>query len=158
MDAEQTANTPRTRFTIYRKPSLSWRGNLLFFLTMACVCFTIAFAFAWQGLWLVVPFAGIEVLALGLGLYFCLERLARVETVIISDSSITVSVQQGKNTRAICALPKAWARAFVEPSHSPARRQRLCLHACRSQIEIGTFLNDAEKYQLAGAINRAINS
>ena len=83
-----------TRFTIYQNQSLSKRGNQMFFLTTCCVSFAIALAFAWQGLWLIVPFAGIEMLALGLALYWCLKRLSRVETITVSDKEVSLNVQQ----------------------------------------------------------------
>ena len=144
------------KFTVYQNQSLSWRGNQIFFLTMLCISFTIASAFAWQGFWLVLPFAGIEMAALGFALYFCMRRLSRVETVTVFGKSILVRVRQCNRVQAAYILPKAWTRAVVLSSPSTMREERLCLSGHRAEIEIGSFLNDSEKHRLAEAINKAI--
>ena len=144
------------RFTIYQNQSLSVRGNILFFITMCCVSFTIASVFAWHGQWLILPFAGVEMFALGLALYFCMKRLSRVETVTISDKDITVSVQQRNQLKRSRTFPKAWARASVFPASSTAHGQRLWLNTRRAKIEIGACLSNREKRQLACAMNEAI--
>ena len=145
------------RFTVYRNRSLSMRGNQLFFAITLCVSFTIAFLFAWQGLWLVLPFTGIEMLVLGLALYFCVNKLSRVETITISARDIKICVSQRNKAQQCYSFPKAWARATIFPSPLTRQRQQLWLGAKQSKVEIGSSLSDNEKRQLANAINRAIN-
>ncbi len=146
------------RFTIYQNQSLSKRGNQIFFLTMLCVSFTIALAFAWQGLWVIIPFAGIEMLALGLALYWCINRLSRVETITISDKEVSLDVQQQHCKQSSCRFPKAWTRATVLSPQAITQRRQLWLEGNRSKVEIGAFLDDREKVKLASAINKSIQS
>ena len=147
-----------TRFTIYQNQSLSKRGNQVFFLTIFCLSFAIALAFAWQGLWLIVPFAGIEMLALGLALYWCLNRLSRTETITVSDKEVSLSVQQSNRHQSSCIFPKAWTRATVLSPQTITQKPQLCLEGNRSKVEIGAFLGDLEKVKLASAINKSIQN
>lgn len=148
-------NTP-TRFTVYQNRSLSCRGNQLFFFTLLCVSFTIALTFAWQGFWLIIPFTGLEMVALGFALYLCVNRLSRTETVTVSRNEVVVNVKQKNKMPLSYSFPKirAWASVFSPTSR--VQKNRLWLSASETKIEIGAFLNDDEKYRLARAINRAI--
>lgn len=123
---------------------------------MLCVSFTIAFAFAWQGLWLILPFAGIEMLALGLALYWCMNKLSRVETITVSDGDVSVSARQRNRELMHYTFTEPWPRATVFSPVSAIQKQRLWLRGSKSKIEIGAFLDDREKVRLASAINRAI--
>ena len=147
-----------TRFTIYQNQSLSKRGNQMFFLTTFCLSFAIALAFAWHGLWLILPFAGIEMLALGLALYWCVNRLSRVETITVSDKEVSLNVRQRNHEQSSCTFPKAWTRATVISPQAVTQRRRLCLEGNRSKVEIGIFLADREKIELASAINKSIQN
>lgn len=144
------------KFMIYPNRSLSWTGNQLFFLTIFCVSFTIATAFAWHGLWLVVPFAGLEMLALAAALYFCARRLNQKEIVSINQTSVTINVQRQGRSQASCSLPRAWTQVVVSSPISQMEARHLWLRAQGKQVEIGAFLDDQEKQQLANALNRAI--
>ena len=146
------------RFTIYQNQSLSKRGNQIFFLTMLCVSFAIASVFAWQGLWLIIPFAGIEMLALGLALYWCINRLSRVETITVSDKEVSLDVQQQNSKQSSRRFPKAWTRATVLSPQTITQRRQLWLEGNRAKVEIGAFLDDREKVKLASAINKSIQN
>lgn len=146
------------RFTVYQNQSLSLRGNQIFFLLTLCVSCAIALAFAWQGLWLVLPFTGIEMLALGLALYFCLNRLSRVETITISDKDIEVCVRQRNKVEQKHLFPKAWTRVSVFPSSTIKQEKQLWLGINKLKMEIGASLSEREKLQLARAINSAIHT
>ncbi len=146
------------RFTIYQNQSLSKRGNQIFFLTLLCISFAIAFAFAWQGLWLIIPFAGIEMLALGLGLYWCINKLSRVETITVSDKEVSLDVRQQNRKQSSRSFPKAWTRATVLSPKTITQRRQLWLEGNREKVEIGSFLDDREKVKLASAINQSIQN
>lgn len=151
-DNEQDA----VKFMIYPNCSLSRAGNQLFFLTIFCISFTIAIAFAWHGLWLVIPFAGMEMLALGIALYFCVRKLAQSEIVTIDKTAVTISVQHQGNIRASCSFPRAWTQVIVSSPISQMGTRHLWLRSHGKQVEIGAFLNDKEKQQLASALDYAI--
>ena len=52
-------------FIIRPNSSLSWRGNKIFFFILFSISFIIAISFAMVGMWMIIPFAGLEMLLLG---------------------------------------------------------------------------------------------
>ena len=57
-----------------------------------------------------------------------------------------------------CTFPKAWTRATVFSPQAITQRPRLWLEGNRSKVEIGAFLGDREKINLASAINQSIQN
>ena len=78
------------RFVVRPNRSLSWRGTLLFFAAAFLVSVTIATGFAVIGLWLIFPFAGLEMLALAAGLYVCACRGHECEVIDIDGDKVEV--------------------------------------------------------------------
>ena len=71
------------RWIIRPNQSLSWRGLLWIYAVVAVCLLGMSVAFALQGFWPVLPFAGLELLALGAAFYLCLARSQWREIVSI---------------------------------------------------------------------------
>ena len=78
------------RFVIQPNCSLSWKGALTCFRGIALVAFTIAAMFALKGAWLILPFAGLEIVLLGIALYVTACKSAEREVVLISGNVIRI--------------------------------------------------------------------
>jgi len=50
--------------------SIAWRDLVMFYLLTCVIALSIGVFFTLQGLWLVLPFSGLEMLALGYCLYW----------------------------------------------------------------------------------------
>jgi len=135
--------------------SLSWHAALRVYAVIACSCLGIAVAYALYGFWPVLPFAGLEVIVLGAAFYITLYRSGAREVVRVSTD--TVSVEKGRDTpQEYWECPRVWAQVRLEPS--PIRWYPNCL-AIRyqgRQVEIGKFLNEAERSALAEELTQAI--
>ena len=83
------------QFVVRPNRSLSWSGNKLFIATLAVVSFGIAGAFASVGMWMILPFAGLEMAALTLGLYLCSVKTRGCEVISIDGDHVQVEV--GRN-------------------------------------------------------------
>ena len=143
------------QFVIRPNRSLSRRGNQLFFLTLFCTSFIIAGAFTAMGMWVILPFAGFEMLCLGVALYCCAHRLSRRETVVVDGDEVRVSSGHEKPEQS-CTFQRAWARVVLSPPDRHGASRRLWIRSHGRQVEIGSFLNDADKGALARALDRAI--
>ena len=55
--------------------SISWRELVLFYLLTCLIALVVGLFFTLQGLWLVLPFSGLEMLALGGGLYLTSRKV-----------------------------------------------------------------------------------
>jgi uncharacterized membrane protein len=127
------------RWIIRPNQSLSWRGLLWIYAVVAVCLLGMSVAFALQGFWPVLPFAGLELLALGAAFYLCLARSQWRE--IVSIDADVVRVEKGRRH---AESPIAWY-----PS-------RLMIAYQGRQVEIGRFLCEDERAALAGALRRGI--
>lgn len=146
-----------THVIVQANRSMSWRGNLLVLAVLALTVVGIAVAFATFGLWLVLPFAGLEVLLVGGGLYWTLRRLERREVITISEREVRLA-RGSRRPEFTRSLPRAWVRLEFEYSDSPfdAGRLALCVHAQR--YAIGDCLGREEKRQLARELSRLLGA
>lgn len=87
--------------TIRPNSSLNWQGNLQFLAWMSAVSLSIAAWFAWQGAWLIFPFAGAELLALAYALYLVSSKSMNQETVSIDGDIVEIC----KGRREVKQLP-----------------------------------------------------
>ncbi|MGI9304903.1 MAG: DUF2244 domain-containing protein [Gammaproteobacteria bacterium] len=153
----ESADFPQraTRFVIRPNSSLSWRGNKLFFLSLFVVSFTIAVAFAWRGLWMVLPFAGFEMCLLGIALYLCAQRACRCEVVSISDDKVEVAVGRDKPEQR-CIFDRYWSQVILIKSIVAGYPSRLLIRSQGREVEVGACLTNDERHDLASALRRAI--
>ena len=134
--------------------SASWRHTRLFLGAVAGVGLAIAMGFTALGAWPVAPFAGLEVLAVTAGLYAAARASYRCEHIRTQGDALLVG-------RGIGA-PGRWERfprAFARVRYAPARghcRGRLHLGAGGRYVEVGAFLNEAERQELAGQLARSL--
>ena len=76
--------------------AMSWQHIMMFYCAIAIVTLTIAFNFYAQGLTLVLPFAGLELVALGVVLYISAWRSNIKEVISINGEKIKIEI--GRNT------------------------------------------------------------
>ena len=145
----------QSRFVIRPNSSLSWRGNLLFFVIMVIISFGIAGVFAAMGYWVVFPFAGLEMAALGVALMLCSWRANQCEVVSISDDTVEVIAGRHKPERRY-TFNRHWARVVLAPPVIKGYPNRLVLRSHGRELEVGACLNNEERQQLAQAIQKAL--
>ena len=154
IDHEQTAEK---QFIVRRNQSLSWRGNKLFIYFMAVVSFGIAGMFALHGLWLILPFAGLEILALTLGLYMCSLRCRDQEVVSISDEFVTVEKGRAKPSKE-WKFERAWVNLELVKSPHQSHPSKLLIRSKGKETEIGKCLTNDERNSLSGSLAKALNT
>ena len=111
--------------------------------------------YALYGYWPVLPFAGLEVIVLGAAFYITLYRSGAREVVHVGAD--TVSVEKGRDKPQQCwECPRAWAQVRLEPSPIRWYPSRLAIRFQGRQVEIGKFLNEAERRALAKELTHAI--
>ena len=135
--------------------SLSWRSAVRVYIVIALCCLGIGIAFALHGYWTVLPFAGFEVIVLGIALYLCLLRSQIREVVTVNAE--TVVVEKGRRQpRERWECPRAWARVALEPSSIAWYPMRLTIAFQGRRVEIGQFLSDEERSVLADELQQMI--
>jgi uncharacterized membrane protein len=117
---------------------------------VATCLFSLGFAlvFVVQGLWPVLPFWALEMLALGLALKGSLRRRNYTQTVLITDSQISL-VTRTRSGVAKQEFARHWAKVRLR---SPLRRSgtsRLTIESRGCACEIGSFLTEEDRCRLA---------
>jgi uncharacterized membrane protein len=143
------------RIVIRPNRSLTRRQLQLAFLAIAVVCLGIASAFAALGMWPVLPFAGAEVIVVGIGFY--LSARAGQETEVVSVGANKVAVEKGhRRVRERFELQRAWAQIRLLRPRIRWYPSRLVIRSHGKAVELGGFLNEDERRQLADKLQRAI--
>lgn len=143
------------RIVIRPNRSLTRRQLQLAFLAIAVVCLGIASAFAALGMWPVLPFAGAEVIVVGIGFY--LSARAGQETEVVSVGANKVAVEKGhRQVRERFELQRAWAQIRLLRPRIRWYPSRLVIRSHGKAVELGGFLNEDERRQLADKLQRAI--
>ncbi len=142
--------------------SLNHRQTLLFFASVSFVVVAVAIGFTFLGAWLVLPFAGLELLALGAALYFSRANARMRETICVDPVRVHI-YRQRANQPSACfgggegagSFPTAWLRV-----RRSARRgwypKRLFVGASGKWVELGNFLTEEQRDRLGSGIEATV--
>lgn len=139
--------------------SLSVRGAAVFFGVVCAATLGIAGTATLLGFWPVLPFAGAEMLLLGWALRANMQRRFEHETIDVSEAEVIVEQWQysahGVNPRRF-VFPRHWARVKIRRPQSPLHRGQLVIESHGRAREVGKFLTEEERLQLAVELRQLI--
>lgn len=135
--------------------AVNWPQTVRIFVAICVVCGGIAVAFALLGFWPILPFAGIELAALGTALYVSGRRSLDREVIHITEREVAIEKGRRRPERR-WRLARAWTEVVLLPPVHRWREPRLALRSRGELIEVGAFLADAERRSLAQALRRHI--
>lgn len=142
-------------YVVMPNQAMSWRALLLAYLGIATVSLSIGLCFYVKGLTLILPFCGVEILALGAALYVCARRGGVRQVILINDDRVVVeSGRQEPENRVV--FSRSWVKVILERSWNCWYPSRLLLRSHGRQVEIGMFLNEQERQGLALELGRAL--
>jgi len=146
-----------TRLVIGPNASMSPRQALMFFMGMCLICLGIATAFAALGFWPVLPFAGLELLALGAALAVVLKHNRRREVLWFDGDQVRVEFGMlGQGARWRCEWPRSLARVWLERGAHASSPTQLVLACGAQRMIVGSCLSDAERAALARRLKELI--
>jgi uncharacterized membrane protein len=127
-----------------RNCSLAPRQLALIFACLATASMGIAVMFAALGAWMVLPFAGIEVLGLGTAFLVYARHAADYERIVLSRDCLLV-----ETSRAERLSQEKCAPAWIRVEYSGARQELIGLVSSGQRIEVGRFVPESERTDLA---------
>ena len=146
-----------TGYVVKPNQAMSWRALMLVYLGIATVTLIIGLSFYFNGLTLILPFSGIEILALGAALYASAWRGGAQEVILIDhDRLIVESGRLEPESRAV--FHRAWVKVVLERSWNCWYPSRLLLRSHGRQLEIGKFLNEQERQGFALELRNALKN
>jgi uncharacterized membrane protein len=149
-------DTSVQRVVIRPNRSLSWRQSMVFLGLIAVPLVLISVVLAARGFWLILPFAGLELAALFACFYSVSHACRRCEVVSISESLVTIEKGRDRGRGDESGGPqhrvefaRGWVRVELSKEASHWYPRRLWIGASGQRVEIGEFLVDEEKAELA---------
>lgn len=135
--------------------ALSWRQTKLFLWFTVGVCFVSAGVFALMGLWLILPFIGLEIGALAVALIVTAQRAYDTEIVHVSESKIEIDKGR-RRAEHHWSFDRLWSEVILAMPGHPWYPTRLTVRSRGEQVELGGFLADDERTRVAGELRRWI--
>jgi uncharacterized membrane protein len=143
-------------FEVRPNCALEWVWMKRLFLFLAACISAVATGFALQGAWLVLPFAGLELLVLGLGVYLNARWGAGRELVVLDGAELRV-LRGRRHLREAARLPRHWTRASLIRDERGWYPSRLLLECHGRRVEVGRVLVESERDQLAQDLRRHLS-
>lgn len=134
--------------TLKRNCSISPAGLAGVYAALALIVISIGAGFAAAGAWLVLPFAGAEVLLLVAAYLQYARHAADYERIVLESGRLTVEVAQARNRS-----------RFEAKAHGACVRmekERVLLQVAREQLELGRHLDVPTRARLAAELQKRL--
>ena len=135
--------------------SLKPAGAVLFFGSICLFSLAFSLVFVFQGFWPVLPFWAVEMLALGAGLYVSMRRAKYTQTLLITESRISLVTRSRRGAQKQ-EFARHWAKVRLR---SPQRRHgtsQLTIESRGQAIEVGSFLTEEDRCRLAERLRNLV--
>lgn len=125
---------------------ISWRENLNFIRVFTLLSALVSALFLYKGLYLVLPFSGLEVISLSIALYLVYKRYSVCQIIYFTRDSVIIESGTDHASERI-EYQRFWSRFYIDHKghqNIPILQIRSRQHA----TEIGDFLSYADKLLL----------
>jgi uncharacterized membrane protein len=134
--------------TLKRNCSISPKALAGVFVALAALVLAIGAGFALAGAWLILPFAGLEVLLLGAAFVLYGRHAADYERIELERGRLTVEVADAERI-ARYELDARRARVCVE-------KERVVLRGAKQELELGRHLDADARVELAAELEKRL--
>jgi uncharacterized membrane protein len=142
------------RLTIRRNCSISPRALWLLLAATGAVSFGIGTGFAVFGAWVILPFAGLEMVALTAAFYCMSRHAGDYEKFVEEQGALKVEIRDAGGT-SVHEFNPVWAQLVVR---GHGQSPRLALRSHGRELEIGRHLTDAGRLELAALLGQRLSS
>jgi uncharacterized membrane protein len=141
-------NTPRFSLTLKRNCSMSPKALAAVFVALAVLVLAIGAGFALVGAWLILPFAGLEVLLLGAAFVLYARHAADYERIELERGRLTVEVADAERIEHH-EFDAGRARVCLE-------KERVVLRGAKQELELGRHLDAEGRAELAAELEKRL--
>lgn len=154
LDMSKGAQSPAnaTHWTFKRNCSVTPKQVAAFYLPIAVVSLTIATGFWLQGIKMVMPFAWLELLALGTALLVFARHASDKEELLLTAEKLEVSWLDGPRLQTLATSPQ-WVRIEQQGQDG---RGLVSLHSQGQRIDIGRYVRPERRAGLARELKQAL--
>lgn len=147
-----------TRLVIGPNASMTKGVAVVFMASICTVSLAVAGFLALQGFWPVLPFAGLELLALGAAVGVSLKRNRYREVLSFNDDRIHFRIGMiGEAASLELDWPRSSTRVWLERGGNRNDPTRLVLNNAGRRLVLARCLTDEERGRLAGRLKELIH-
>lgn len=145
------------RLVIVASPnhSSSWRSNRLALMAVSVPSLTAAIGFTALGAWPILPFAGLELAALGSALYYVNWKLQYRHVITLSDDDVRIDTGFYAPKRSFRIRRASAALSVVREQH-PWEGPQLSVHGDDVWVRVGDFLSRDDSLSLLKLLQREL--
>jgi uncharacterized membrane protein len=136
--------------------SLTRARERLVFWSLALLCSAMAVAFALLGYWLILPFVGLEIGLLAWAFMSLRSHEDDYEVLTIDGDVVVLEKHTGTRTERR-QFNRQWVRVVCD-CRTPGRTCRLSMSSHGRESEVGQYLNDEERLELAATLRRKLQA
>lgn len=156
-DRDRAVSDDAVSFVVRPNRSLPVAGMVALFVSLSALPLTIGIAFAVMGVWMVLPFAILEVAVLAILVRWLYRHIDDCELVVIEPERVRVTRRAGtKETRH--EFQRYWARVRLERGRTARDPSRLRIGSHGRYIDIGAGINEEDRALLAEELRQALRS
>jgi uncharacterized membrane protein len=136
--------------------SLSSEGVLKLLVILGIIALIIALGFTQIGAWLVLPFAGLEILAFAVAFYYIRLHASDFESITIDGDEVLVEKRYSKHLSS-AVFHRYWTQVSVKESVSG--RSALMIGSHGKEVEFGKhFIDDEQRIALARELKKKLRN
>ena len=143
------------RILIRPNQSISWKSGLVFVLVIAFTCLSIGLGFAYVGATLILPFAGLEVIFVGICTYLVLNKTSQQEVITLSKDKLIIE-KGAYRLKKVWEYFRLWSYITVERPQHPWYPAHIVVTSKGERVPLGDFLNEQEKEELVSNLENII--
>ena len=143
------------RILIKPNQSISWKSGLVFVLVIAFTCLSIGLGFAYVGATLILPFAGLEVIFVGICTYLVLNKTSQQEVITLSKDKLIIE-KGAYRLKKVWEYFRLWSYITVERPQHPWYPAHIVVTSKGERVPLGDFLTEQEKEELVSGLENII--
>jgi len=143
-------------FELVARPnsSLTAECKVLAVCGIGLISLVIALFFVFMGAWLVLPFAGIELVAVGYAFYYVHCHSCDYERIVIEEDQVSIETRSYKTYRQTC-FNRYWVKVFLRTM--PGGDQALFFRSHGKEVMFGQcFMTSEERVELASQLKQQV--
>ena len=150
-------NTEENTYRILLRPNQStdWKTSIIFISIIAITCLAIGIGFAFAGATMILPFAGLEVIFVGVCVYLVMKKTYKQEVITLTQETLKIEKGGGKIDQ-VWEYFRMWSFVSVERPQHPWYPAHIVVTSKGERVPIGDFLNEDEKEELVSNLERII--
>jgi uncharacterized membrane protein len=139
-----------TQITVRPNNSLSPVNSLRLLIALAGMALIVAFGFVHVGAWLVLPFAGLELMAFAYAFYYLNLHADDYEMITFSDDKVIIE-KRGYKESSKAEFQRYWARVSLRQQSEGVSALFVGSHG--KEVEFGrNYINEAQRQILASQL------